>query len=475
VTGRGPPRPVVVKFGGAALADPPAVVARVRALRARHRSLVVVVSAREGVTNRLLAALSAGPNETEVAGTVAWLGRQHPGIGSFGERRLAQLGRALRRSGRASPRRTDGVLAVGELLAAEWLVQTLRSDGIAAHGVDSAKLGLWTDGRYGSATIDLARSRTPVRRGLGPWLELGVVPVVTGFFGRGAQGQPVTLGRGGSDYSASAIAAVLRAPFVELVKRDASILSADPTIVGPARPISRLTYAEAEELAEFGARVLHPMTVEPARQAKVEIRVGSLRRPGERTVIGGVGPTVLGVRALTASPEVRLLRLRFPGGRRRPGVLAELCARLAGAGVPVLQAFTSAAVVSLVVEPGRVGTPIPILESMVVARGGRLEPPEAVVLVAAVGSGSLRHLGRFPAPVLASARGISATRVSVTLALPTDGWRRALRALHRALLEPPGRGRTVLRDGRRPFGPRSGRSGRPTVAGRRRSAGKVQS
>ncbi|MCI4333252.1 MAG: aspartate kinase [Thermoplasmata archaeon] len=466
---------MVVKFGGAALADPHAVVARVRDLRARHGSLVVVVSAREGVTNRLLTGLSAVRDERAVERTITWIRRQHPGIGGMGERQAAELGRALRGRERPSAERTDRLLAMGERWAAEWLVQTLQRGGVASTAIDAAELGLWTDGRYGAATIDLLRSRTRVRRELRRRLARGTVPVVTGFFGRGRRGEPVTLGRGGSDYSASAVAALLEAPFVELVKRDASILSADPTIVGAARPVPRLTYAEAEELAEFGARVLHPMTVEPARQAKVEIRVRSLRRPRELTVIGGVGTRASGVRALTASPVVRLVRLRFPGGRRQPGILAELCGRLADVGVPVLQAFTSAAVISLVVGSDRVGTALAVLEPTVAGRGGRLEAPVPVVLIAAVGAGSIRQIGRFPPSILASARGVSATRVSVTLAVPAAGWRSSLRALHRALLEPPSRLRRGPRGGRRPFGPESGRSPRPPRTGGHRSGGRIQS
>lgn len=465
----------MVKFGGAALADPDAVVARVRALRARHRSLVVIVSAREGVTDRILSGVLANPDGRAAQRAIEWIRRQHPGIGNGADRQWAELARAPHGRGPPHAERTDRVLAIGEQLAAEWLVQTLRRQGIASVGVDAAKLGLWTDGRYGAATIDLVRSRTPVRREMDRVLARDVVPVLTGFYGRGRRGEPVTLGRGGSDYSASAVAALLKAPFLELVKRDASILSADPTIVRAAHPIPRLTYAEAEELAEFGARVLHPMTVEPARQAKVEIRVRSLRRPRELTVIGGARARSRGVQALTASPVVRLVRLRFPGGRRKPGILAELCAKLAEVEVPVLQAFTSAAVISLVVESERVRTAIAVLEPMVASRGGRLETPVPVILIAAVGSGSIRQIGRFPASLLASARGVSATRVSLTLAIPAAGWRSAVRTLHRALLEPERRSQGRSKGGRRPFGPEPGRPRRPPRTGQHRSGGRVPS
>jgi aspartate kinase len=465
------PRPIVVKFGGAALTDVAAVAGRIRSLASGGQPLVVVVSAREGTTDRLLRASAPGATVAEIERTLRWVRGRHPGAGIPGERHLAELGRALRQGSPGTPARTDRVLAMGERLAVDWLVPALRGLGIDCVGVDSGRLGLWTDGRHGGATVDLERSRRPVRNGLRPLMARGSIPVVTGYFGRGDRGEPVTLGRGGSDYSASAIAALLEAPFVELVKREASILSADPALVPSARPVRSLTYAEAEELAEFGARVLHPMTVEPARRHSVEIRVRSMRRSEELTVVGPASEAALGVRALTLSPTVHLFRLRFPGGRRRSGVLAELCARLAEAGVPVLQAFTSAAVVSIVVEAGRSQSADPVLRRLVEARGAHAEPAVAVVLLAAVGSGALRELGRFPPDILARARGVSATRASVTIAVPSAMGTRSLRELHRALIEARAPRRGPLPVARRPFGPRPGRSNRPGTVPRRRPAG----
>ncbi|MCI4362059.1 MAG: hypothetical protein L3J77_02550, partial [Thermoplasmata archaeon] len=243
-------RPVVVKFGGAALADVAAVAARIRSLSSDGAPLVVVVSAREGVTDRLLAACEPRATSAGIDRTLRWVRDRHPGSGVAGERHLAELERGLRSGAVGSPARTDRILAIGERLAVDWLVPALRSLGIDCVGVDAAALGLWTDGRHGGALIDLDQSRGPVRAGLGALLARGTVPIVTGFFGRGRHGEPVTLGRGGSDYSASAIAALLEARFVELMKPEASILSADPSMVSAARPIPYLTYASIVQLSD---------------------------------------------------------------------------------------------------------------------------------------------------------------------------------------------------------------------------------
>ncbi len=281
--------PVVVKFGGAALANVDEVAAHVRSLRAGGRRLIVVVSARAGVTDRLVAAVRDPTDAGAHARTVAILRRGHPNGGAALDRRFGELARAFawsERRDRLDAAAVDRILAFGERLSVDWVVPELRRRQIPAAGFDTSALGLWTDGRHGAGTILLDRSRAPVRARLLASLRRGDVPVVTGYFGRGADGAPVTLGRGGSDYVASAVGAIVGAEFVELVKREASVLTADPAEVPAARPVRTLTYEEAEELAEFGARVLHPMTVEPARVAGTELRVRSLRDPREATVVG---------------------------------------------------------------------------------------------------------------------------------------------------------------------------------------------
>lgn len=461
-------RPFVVKFGGAALARPAAVTARLRSLRARGRPVVAVVSARAGVTDRLWRVAQDPLDETLRSRVLQQLRREHSPQEPGRNRALDALERSFRwvgDRGRPDAATTDALLAAGERLSVDWLVPRLRADGLPAVGVDAARLGLWTDGRYGEGRVVLDRARDPVRRGLRAVLDEGSLPVVTGYFGRGAHGEPVTLGRGGSDYSASAIGALIGASTVELVKADASILSADPAVVPEARPVQRLSYSEAEELAEFGARVLHPMTVEPARLAGMDLWVRSLERPTQRTVIGRTSSPG-GVRAITTSTPVDVWRLRFPGGRGRAGVLADLSSRLAGIGVPMLQAFTSAAVVTVVLDPSRRPTAERALRRLVEERLAHLDGPTNSTLVAAIGSGAVAALPRFPPNYLRAAEGVSATRTSVTLALPVADRLRATRALHRALIEglPPSTGRGRRTDGLFPADRSRGRTGRGHAA-----------
>ncbi len=430
-------RPYVVKFGGASVAEPDRIVARTRALRALGLPTVVVASARGGVTDRLKSVLEAPHDTVGHRRALAGIARRHPGLPAAGRRhleRLARLVSAVEDRGGADPPLADRVLSQGERLAVDWLTRLLDEQGIPAVAVEADRLGLITDDHYGRATVLLDRSRPAVRAGLLGILRQGRVPVVTGYFGRSLEGHVATLGRGGSDYSATAIGAILGARRVELIKRDVSVLSADPRLVAHALPIARLSYEEAEELAQFGAKVLHPLTVEPARLAGLEIVVRSLEDPNVATVIGPPrGPD--GMRAVTLLSPLSLVRIRVPGGRQRPGVVADASERLSEHGINIVTLFTSSTCLSLVLERGRGRRAREVLDPLFRSGPAVLEGPLPIALVTAIGDGVLDDLGRIPATILAQGEGLSATPRSISFALPVPGGAPAVRALHRALVE----------------------------------------
>jgi aspartate kinase len=436
VTTRPDARPrLVMKFGGASLGDPRRVVEAVRAERARGGPLVLVVSAREAVTDRLLNGVRRPTDAATHRRVVAELRRDHPGVPGAGERhleRLTALFARLENGRRADGPLVDRILSQGERLAAHWVAGELRRGGVPAIAVEADHLGLMTDNAYGASCIVLDRSRAPVRRGLGRLLARGKVPVVTGFFGRSLEGRVATLGRGGSDYAATAIAALLGAPRVELVKRHVAVLSADPRDVPRARAIPELSYEEAEELAQFGAKVLHPLTIEPARAHGITITVRSLERPQLATTIGPARADRRN-RAITALRPLRLFRLRVPGGRQRPGVVAEVAERLRVARVNVVQLFTSSALLCLVVEPTGAARAVRALRPITAEDAAVLDGPVPVALVTVIGDGVLDDLDRLPARAVAGAQGFSATPRALSLAVPERRSREVVRALHTAL------------------------------------------
>jgi aspartate kinase len=324
-------------------------------------------------------------------------------------------------------------LSQGERLGVHWLSARLVEAGLPAVPVEADHLGLTTDNAYGASCILLDRSGPPVRRGLGRRLAAGQLPVVTGYFGRSLEGRVATLGRGGSDYAAAGIGALLGAERVELVKRHVAVLSADPREVPDARPIPELSYEEAEELAQFGARVLHPLTIEPARSAGLVLRVRSLEDP---SVVTTIAPPRAGRhnRALTILRPLRLLRLRVPGGRQRPGIVAEVSQRLSEHGVNLVQLYTSSALLCLVLEPPQVVAAIRALAPVTQEAAAMLDGPYRVALVTAIGDGILDDVHRLPESVVHGAQGFSATPRALSLAVPLERGSAILRELHRALV-----------------------------------------
>jgi len=299
--------------------------------------------------------------------------------------------------------------------------------------VEADHLGLITDNAYGASCILFDRSRVAVRRGLGRLLRRGDLPVVTGYFGRSLEGRVATLGRGGSDYAAAAIGALLGASRVELVKRHVTVLSADPREVPGARPIPELSYEEAEELAQFGARVLHPLTIEPARAEGMVLKVRSLDDP---KVVTTIAPAREGRRnrALTMLRHLRLLRLRVPGGRQRPGIVAEVSQRLAAAGVNLVQLYTSSALLCLVLEPQQVLAALQALAPVTREAAAMVDGPYRVALITVIGDGVLNDLDRLPSAAVLGAEGFSATPRALSLAVPEGRGPDVLRELHRALV-----------------------------------------
>ncbi|MCI4344161.1 MAG: aspartate kinase [Thermoplasmata archaeon] len=461
---------VVVKFGGAALERADGVLERVRSLLEEGTSPVVVVSAREGVTDRLIASAEHPRDRRQHADAVRWIVRRHPGLPRGGATLVTGLRRALSHveTGNGPDDRVDRLLSYGERFSASWVSVALRRAGVDAVPVETDQAGLIVRRTYDRTEIDLEGSTTRFAPALRRLLQRGRTPVLTGFFGALRNRRVATLGRGGSDYSATAIGALLEARRVELVKRHASVLSADPAQVPGAFVVPRLSYDEAEELARFGARVLHPLTLDPVRSSGIEVWVRALDDPTAVTVIGPPRPEE-SCRAVTSLPALSLLQVRVPRGRTRAPAVARLAAELRRDRVPVIAWLTAPVGVGIVLDAGsggRLGTS----RSGSVFTGAPREPPVRVDLVTLVGDGVVTEFGRVPRTVLRRAKGVAVSARSFSFAIPRRQSLFAIRALHEALvasrradyaLRGLTAGRPVRRiDGRPPAAP-SRRSSRP--------------
>jgi aspartate kinase len=285
---------LVMKFGGSLTADAEHLSRVAQVIQSESEAwnrLVVVVSAKRGATDALNEAinLAATRNAAGYRRVIATLRDEHLDIVRtlFQDElirkslidhidrclfdALAVCDRALSNHA-AMPRDRDEVMAAGEKIMVNILTSLLRQEGLRAATVDAETL-IVTDGAHQNAhpIVDLIDER--VERFLRPLLEAEIIPVIAGFVGATQKGTITTLGRGGSDYTATLLAASLRADEVWMWTRVDGVMSTDPRLVPGARVISVLSYEEVGELSYFGARVLHPYAIEPLAQRGIPLRV----------------------------------------------------------------------------------------------------------------------------------------------------------------------------------------------------------
>jgi aspartate kinase len=172
----------------------------------------------------------------------------------------------------------DAIVGVGERLATRIIAALLRQNNLRGVAIDSTDL-IVTNDIFGSAVPDMALTRERITRNLLPMLDRRIIPVVTGFIGATTSGKPTTLGRGGSDYSASILAVSADADEVWIWADVDGMMSTDPREIGEARVIPKLSYDEVAELAYFGARILHARMIAPLRQRSIPLKIKNVFKP----------------------------------------------------------------------------------------------------------------------------------------------------------------------------------------------------
>ena len=288
-----------MKFGGTSVADPDAInrlIGIVGQQQAKTKSApLVVVSALSGVTDRLvaIAQLAEEGASQRAAADVQALLERHISVATAvtsesRTRLLADVRReieelnglvhALAVLREVSPRSRDAVHAVGELVSSRIVAAAFADRGIASRWVD-ARTVLITDAEHNAAAPDMMETCDRARERVAPLLADGTVVVLGGFIGATASGITSTLGRGGSDYSAAIFGACLGVDEIQIWTDVDGMLTADPRIVPQPRLVPQLSFAEASELAYFGAKVLHPSTILPAVAKNIPVRILNSRRP----------------------------------------------------------------------------------------------------------------------------------------------------------------------------------------------------
>ena len=351
---------IVMKFGGSSVSDAARIRAAGEIVRGRLAERpVVVVSAFRGVTDELLSL--ARDAQTGDLSRLEGLRRRHEETAdALGVDKtlvepllseLADLAKGVSLLKELTPRTLDHAASFGERLSARLIAASWGKAGLPARAVDAHAAGLLTDARFGSAN-PLPEAEAAIQAALGGAQDL---PVVTGFIGLAPGGDIATLGRNGSDYSATILGAALGASVIEIWSDTDGVMTADPRLVPEAKPLAALTFEEAGELAYYGGKVLHPHTLVPAVRKGIPVAVRNTFKPAHPgTAITPARPAAAsGPRSIAFKRHLSVVTVKSPDMLMGWGFLARIFAAFARHEIVVDMVTTSEVTVSFTVDDPR--------------------------------------------------------------------------------------------------------------------------
>jgi aspartate kinase len=362
---------IVIKFGGTSVGDADRVAGAIDIVAERRgQKPVIVVSALAGVTDDLDAASEAAcaQKPDEVREIIRRVRERHEEVArrlvqhksDFLEAFLKQLAkqideidtilRGIALLGEITLRARDKVMSIGEKLSSVLFAYSMKMRDLRGEHVHSEEV-IWTDEHFGGASPDMKKTAEEARRVLLPLLERNIIPVMGGFIGRTKAGATTTLGRNGSDYSAAIVGAAIGADEVQIWTDVDGLLTCDPRLVPGARVIDTLSFDEAAELAQFGAK-LHPRTLEPAVAANVPVRVLNTHNPhSPGTLITRDGAAATnGPRSIARKKNVTMVHVSSNEMLGAHGFLAQLFTIFAQLAISVDLVATSEVSVTVTVD-----------------------------------------------------------------------------------------------------------------------------
>jgi aspartokinase/homoserine dehydrogenase 1 len=454
----------VFKFGGVAVGSADAIRTAVAHVKRAAPGVAVVVSAANGVTDLLLAAGQSalrGDRIAFITSAKKFEARHEDLLRELvaGRARAAALHEKITESTyelrsmcesiavlrELTPRAQDALVARGERIMAELFTAVLAEQGVDAEYVDAQDV-IHTERRLGSLWPKFPQCERAAKKLVLPVIEGGRVVVMPGYIGSGPDGEIVTLGRGGSDFSAAILARSLRARAVTLFKEVDGLMTADPRSVPSARVLSELHYREAAELAFYGAKVLHPRTMIPLVDRRIPLFVRNTFREGSVTRIADdVKPGAYPVKALTAIHHQALVSIEGAGMIGVPGVAGRAFTALSQAGhsVSMISQASSEASICFVVPEEEAQHAVAALDEAFLSERkakliDRVRAEKSIALIAVVGLGmrgrpgiaarTFSALSGARVNVVAIAQGSS--ELNITIAVAEGDATRALQALH---------------------------------------------
>jgi aspartate kinase len=432
---------IVMKFGGTSVGTPERVDVTARIVkRELKRKPAVVVSAFGGVTNMLIQKAREA-----LAGTVHlkdFYDRHREYIRAFGLPEdliapdlfhLEELLKGISLVRELTPRTLDLVQSYGERISHRIVAARYRDLGIEAMPMEAPELGFLTDSEFGKANL-LEESYELIRKNM---KRIRGVPVVTGYIAKDKEGNITTIGRSGSDYTATILGAAIGAEEVQIWTDVNGVMSADPGFVPEARSIPRLSFEEASELAYYGAKVLHPATIVPAVRRNIPVRVLNTFQPSHpgTVILSHIERSPHVIKSVTFKKNVYLITIASTGMFLQHGFLARIFEVFAHHGISIDMVATSEVTVSVTTDSSQNLTPA-VRE---LSQFADVTVEKDMTMVAVVGEG-IRETRGIAGKVFAALgrAGVSvvmisqaATKINISFLIETSGLKPAVVALHR--------------------------------------------
>ena len=403
---------IVVKFGGSNLKSKQDLSKVLDVIVSYQQPVVVVVSAFYGITDLLVLKISNGFETGEDIDKIIFdLEKRNSQIirENFDDISSVQEAEAKTRAQLDELKRLllgvhyirelpdfleDQILSYGEKISSVLLHLLLKSKGVFSELKFPEDLPLITDGEFSNASVDFDACAVDVRNNL----SANHIYVIPGFYGVTPSGKITLLGRGGSDYSAASIAKCIGAKYLDIWKDVEGFMSGDPKLIEKPVRLEKITYAEAAELAYFGAKILHPRTVEPLLQAHIPIRIFNINNNlsgfqpmsvvnSEELVKEGV------VKSVTYSDEFCIIKLKGPAVGIKPGILAKVSGILHREKINISSVLTSQIAINILLHKKDQGKALELINRLDLKAVNEVLVLKNISLIAVVGQGMLDNYG----------------------------------------------------------------------------------
>jgi aspartate kinase len=406
----------VLKFGGSSLKDKTSLKKIAALIRAHRSDKVIVLSALSGVTDRLAGflqryfqnATNHSKNVTAIPALINYLKERHQELmESFSvsedvyqslKENLDKLERLLYGifyTEELTEKTQDLILSFGERFSVKILEAILRDEGVPAQSFEADKIGLITDSDFGDASALLDITSKNFKKRLFPLLHKNITPIISGFFGVDEAGHTTIFGRGGSDYTASVVSYALSAKELILYKDVNGFMSADPSIVPEAHLLRVLSYDEAAELAYFGAKIIHPKTIEPLKLKSIPLIIRNAFCPDEEGTRIQLHSSLTKdvVKSVVYGKDIAVLKIYGAGVGYKPGVLQEIISHITGQGINIKSVITAQTCINILLDKENLEKSYHSLIKTRIKTVDKIEQVSNIVLIGIVGEGLIKKRG----------------------------------------------------------------------------------